>query len=359
MSRARVVLLVIAAVVVLFLAWLLNLLIDTGVFRSIEPAGPKPLLIVEGLVGGGEDVVFREGGREAFVSSADFRDPAKQGKLYLVDVDTGSLRDVTPTLDFTLRPHGLDLWRRPGEERLFVVNHGKGSVFPATADNAESIEHTIEVFDVAADGTLSHSETIRGEAIVSPNDVAAAGEREIYFTNDHTTPPGLLRTLVDYLRIPRANVVHWDGDGFQVVLDGLLYANGIAASSDGESVFVSETTGGRVSWLSRTPDGRLEHVSVADDLMGVDNISIGPSGDLWVALHPKLLAFTAHAASPESRSPSQILHLTPKRDTAWGVEEIYLNDGAPISGASVAATNGQKILVGTVFEHELLVLPLP
>lgn len=359
MSRARLVLAIVAIVVVLFLVWLLDLLIDTGVFRSIEPSGPEPQRVVGGLAGGGEDVTFRGNARELFVSSADFRDPSKPGKLYLLDLDTGDLRDVTPALDFPLRPHGIDLWRGDGQERLFVVNHRQGSGFPGEPDRDVPTEQTIEIFDVAAGGTLSHSETVRGDALVSPNDVAAAGPRELYVTNDHTEPPSFWRTLTDYLRLPGSNVVHWDGDGFEVVLDELLYANGVAVSSDGRSVFVAETTGARVHWLSRTAEGRLEPVSVAEDLMGVDNISIGPAGDLWVAAHPKLLAFTAHAADPASRSPSQILHLTPKEEEAWGVQQIYMNDGDPISGASVAATNGRQVVVGSVFEHELLVLPTP
>lgn len=358
MSRARLVLAAVAIVVVLFLVWLLDLLVDVGVFRSIVPSGPEPQRVVAGLVGGGEDVTFRANGRQLFVSSADFRDLSKPGKLYLFDLDTGDLRDVTPAVDFTLRPHGIDLWRGDGQERLFVVNHHQGSGFLGEPDRDAPAEQTIEIFDVAADGTLSHSETVRGDALVSPNDVAAAGPRELYVTNDHTEPPSFWRTLTDYLRLPGANVVHWDGSSFEVVLDGLLYANGVAVSPDGKSVFVAETTGAQVHWLTRMADGRLEPVSVAGDLVGVDNISIGPAGDLWVAAHPKLLAFTAHAADPASRSPSQVLRLTPEEDETWGVQEFYLNDGDPLSGASVAATNGRQVVVGSVYEHELLVLPI-
>ncbi len=311
--------------------------------------------MITGFAGGTEDVVFRHGGREVFVSSADFREPARGGHIYRVDVteDTPPV-DVTPKLDFPFLPHGIDLYlAADGSERLFVVNHRGGSGFTqATHADVSHVEHTVEAFDVTADGGLRFVATYRGPELVSPNDVAAVGPDRFYVTNDHGYGPGLPRKFEDWLRLPAGNVVYYDGKGFREVYGGTRYANGVKATPDGKTVYVAETTGGVLHRFSRdTSTGALTEASRVEGWIGLDNISLDADGSAWTSGHPKLLAFLSHAKHPEKRSPSQVLHFGPS------AEEFYLNDGNPLSGSSVAATNGKVVVVGAVYEGKLLLLP--
>ena len=333
-------------------------LAEAGVFRTVEDRGPAVAATVSGFDGGTEDAAFRAESAELYVSSGDFRDPSNGGRIYLVDTANpqAAPRDVTPELEFPFLPHGLDLWRAPeGNERLFVVNHRAGSGF-GDGTQAQTQSHTVEIFDVGADGTLVHLRSVEDPAFIAPNDVAAAGAEQFYVTNDHGSGPGLARHLEDWLGLPFGNVVYFDGEEVAEVLDGLTYPNGVAISDDGTEVYVAETTGGRLHVLQRDPtSGSLRASWTSEHLTGLDNIDVAPDGSLWIGAHPKLLEFLGHAEDPTKHSPSQVLHATRAGD-GWSVEEHWLDDGDRLSGSSVAASNGERVVVGAVFLPRLLIL---
>lgn len=351
MKRTLAILGIVVAVVA---AWVVYTLSAAGAFRSIDPHGPQPH-VVTGFEGGSEDLVFRPGGAQFFVSSATFDDPSVPGHIYLVDVATEKVRDVTPALDFDFNPHGIGLFSDGSTERLFVVNHRGGSGFTPAAGGVTKMVHAVEVFDVAADGSIVHVKSHTHEALVSPNDVSPVDAERFYVTNDHGFGPGFRRTLEDWLRIPVGNVVYWDGEAFIEVWGGTRYANGIVVEPGGETVYMAETTGGILHALRREPTtGKLFRITEDEEYMGLDNLSIGPDGAIWAAAHPKLLDFTAHAEDQTERSPSQVIRFEFDGER-FSSEEVYLNDGDPMSGSSIAATNGEVVVVGAVFESKLLV----
>ena len=83
---------------------------------------------------------------------------------------------------------------------------------------------------------------------------------------------------------------------------------------------------------------------------GPDNIEIDEHGDLWIGSHPKLLRIEAHRDDSTTLSPSQVLHVTPDGK----VDEVYLDDGSTISGSSVAAVRGNRLLIGEIFDEGFL-----
>ncbi len=352
-------LLVIAGLALVVVAgFVLFALFRGGAFLTVAPHGPAPLRVVTGFPGGTEDLVIRPGGTDALVSSANFRDPTVKGGIFLVDIAAGTSRDVTPALDFEFQPHGIDLWVGPdGAQRLFVVNHRGGSGFTSVAGDVVA-KHVIEVFDVAADGALTYVRSYESLLLNSPNDVAASGAQTFYATNDHRFGPGFARTLEDYLQLGLGNVVYFDGSAFREVHTGTKYANGIAVTADGTSVYLAETIGGRVTKFARDGStGALTLVTQTGWVSGLDNLSIDTDGSVWVGAHPKLLAFVAHAADPSNkRSPSQVLRFEFGAPGEWSSQEIYVNDGTPISGTSAAIPGDGVILLGAVMESKVVVL---
>jgi len=62
--------------------------------------------------------------------------------------------------------------------------------------------------------------------------------------------------------------------------------------------------------------------------------------------------------SGKTRAPAQVLRLKASGDTLEA-EEVFLDDGRQTAGSSVAAVSGKWMLVGPVFEPELLRCELP
>jgi len=87
---------------------------------------------------------------------------------------------------------------------------------------------------------------------------------------------------------------------------------------------------------------------------GVDNIELDSDGGLWIGAHPQLFKMLQHARNPSKLSPSQVLHLTPRSEGGFDIEEVYLNKGEEISASSVAAVDNQRMLIGAVFDPKFL-----
>jgi sugar lactone lactonase YvrE len=69
--------------------------------------------------------------------------------------------------------------------------------------------------------------------LFSVNDVLATGEDSFYFTNMASQRHPILNALELILLLPFGNVVYYDGDVYQSVVDGLTSPNGMAMSLDG------------------------------------------------------------------------------------------------------------------------------
>jgi arylesterase/paraoxonase len=138
------------------------------------------------------------------------------------------------------------------------------------------------------------------------------------------------------------------------VISGLRFANGLALSEDKKSLYVAETTAGRVARYKQG-ETRLDWVldERLDVHLGVDNFEWDQQGYLLNAGHPKLFAFKAHQKDSEALSPSQVIRINVKTEPMT-YETVYLNDGDALSGASGAAQWQNTLLIGSVFESHFL-----
>jgi arylesterase/paraoxonase len=332
---------------VLVAGWVVYLYWVAGQFKTIEPHFSGKCKAVAGVVGP-EDITIHPKTGVAFVSACDWRALQQGGPgggaIYGYDLNavTTDPVNLTPDADRDFRPLGISLFvGEAGQDVLFVVNHQGG-------------EHRIEVFDLK-EGELMHRQTLTSPMLVSPNDIVAIAPDRFYVTNDHRYPSGWKRTLEDYLRLRRSNVVFYDGSEFVQAASGIGYANGINVSPDGRLLYVCSITEGSLHVYDRDPEsGRLAHREEIDLDTGVDNIEVEPDGDLWIGAHPQLLTTAKHFEDPRTPSPSQVLHLTPQAGGGYDVEEVYLDTGEEISGSSVAAVRGNRLLIGAILESKFL-----
>ena len=327
--------------------WVTHLLWSAGQFKTIEPHFAGNCLPIAGVVGA-EDITIHPGTGVAYISVCDRRALAAgqggRGGIYAYDLKMNRPVPVKltagPGPDF--QPHGISLFVDPGgRDALFVINHSGGT-------------HKVEVYDLGPEG-LTHRKSVSNPALVSPNDLVAVARDRFYASNDHHFTGGLMKTLEDYLKLPVANVVYYDGKGFREAATGIGYPNGINVSPDGRQLYVVGTTQMILNIYDRDLSSGLLTFkeSIAFDT-GLDNIEIGPAGELWIGAHPQLLKFVAHSKDPGKLSPSQVLRIKLNADGQHRIDEVYLGNGKALSGSSVGAVYDNRLLIGSVFEEKFL-----
>ena len=338
-------------VVVSVLTW--RFLSAAGYFTGIRQEIAADCRAID-AVPGPEDIAIDHERGFAYVSSYDRRavmsgapgTDGVRGGIYLIDLNAPAtdwaLLPVTAPEPQDFRPHGISLYVAPdGARHLFAVNH------PAAGPE------TVEIFDVAEDGSLSHARSVTSDAFISLNDVVGVGPERFYATNDHGSTNGFTNTVTDFLLLRNSTVVYFDGDEAQPVADTILYANGINMSPDGDTIYVASALGMSLYIYDR--DKETGALTGRDNVRlgtGIDNIDVQPDGTLLIGAHPDIIAFMSHASDAAEPSPSQVVRIDPAEKKAG---TIYLNLGEEISGISVAAGYGDKMLLGQVFQPEVLV----
>lgn len=331
-------------------------MILAGVFDEVRPVPRvcKTLTDVTGV----EDIAVDSKDGLVFLSATDRRaiaqgKPSKADGIYtaaLAHPESGFKRlDGAPDL---FHPHGISLYRAPdGSLTLMAVNH-------MTPERS-----AVDVFEVdTANGAARLKETgdIQGDKLIHPNDVAAVGKDQFYVTNDHGSRTELGMTLENYLTLPRANVLFFDGMIFREAATGLVFANGINVSPDGNHVYVAESTARRVQTFKRDPfTGRLTPENAFAFPSGPDNIDVGDKGDLWIAGHPKMFDLVTYASDPSKPSPTEIFHVRVAGGIPQSAEPIYVNPGREIGAGSVGAQAGKNIFIGSIFDPKILECALP
>ena len=337
----------IAILVLLVLVYfVVNTMIEAGVFISIENQSDIKNTQIYNNMPGPEDLDIDAENGLLFISSTD-RWNLRTGKqtndgIYLLNLSKDTMPyKLQTTFTGEFHPHGISFLKKDESDYLFVINHNQqGS--------------SVELFRFSND-TLFHLVSFENDMMCCPNDLVAVDTDQFYVTNDHGYKEGIMRTMEDYLRLPKSYLLYFDGRSFSKVYEGLNYANGVNVSPNGKTIYVTETTGRKISVLDRDiSTGELQLRFTKDLETGLDNITVDSDGNLWIAAHPKLFDFVGHSKDPEKKSPSQVLKLTPNGEDDFRVTEVYLNDGEELSGSSTALNYNKQVFIGVVFENRLL-----
>lgn len=325
----------------------------SGAFAKLETRLVDKCTRVD-VAPGTEDVTIDPDLKVAFISAADrrgwYNGDGSEGVnplngVYALALDgSNAVRRVSPAMDDFL-PHGISLWKGPdGTKRLFVVNHpSKGGEF-------------IELFDVGADGTLDHIDTISFPDLRSPNDVVGVGPRQFYATNDVRFEGGPLGAIEAYLALPITDLVYFDGENGSVAAGGLAYANGVNRSPDGAAIYVAELLARRISVYDRDPEtGALKLSRRIGVNTAPDNIEVSRDGALWIAGHSRIFDFIDHASNPEATAPSHVIRLNPRNRNA---SNVLVSVNGEINASSVGAVWDNTLVVGAVFDGHVMVCPM-
>lgn len=293
-------------------------------------------------------------GRRLIFSSQDRRakdennENKYQGNIYYLKTNNGEIKKLTivDRDDYPFHPHGIDYIKKGNTGFLYVVNH------------ALSDQHSIEKFRVAKK-KLHFVKRYRSDLLIHPNDLVATQEGFVYITNDRKYT-SFIGYLGDLFRFAWSNVVVLDTKTgvFEVVAEGIAYANGIAVDQnhlyvaglrdDSIHVYNRDRTTGKVF-------GKASQIYIGS---GVDNLLWERNGVLNVAAHPDIFAFIDHVESDKNHSPSEVYRIILDFNGKHKVERIFADDGKLIDASSTGLVLKKKLYVSGVFDPEIVVCRL-
>ena len=321
-------------------------LLQAGYFTSIKNTSSEEIRKVKDIWGP-EDIEWDRENNLLYISATNWRKVRKgmsdsQNGVYTLN--SNDLKSIPKKMgsNFTgeFNPHGISLFKKEGRNYIYVVNHtSKGS--------------SVELFEIEG-LQLNHLRSYRDELMFSPNDVVGDEIDQFYVTNDHGNRSGRGKMIENYLRMPYSYLLYYNGSVFRKVHQGLVYANGVQLSKDGQQIYLSHTVGRELLVLDRNrTSGELKLNQTIHLSSGGDNIDVDDQGNIWIAAHPKLMKFMQHAKKTESLSPSQVFKVY-KENGKYVSRKVYENDGSQISGSSVAVVKADTMFIGCVFENNIL-----
>lgn len=170
------------------------------------------------------------------------------------------------------------LWKQDGCGPTAVLPLGDADLIVPCYDNGTVVRITRDGKTVA-----TYDKDTTGAALVGPNDITSDSKGGLYVTASGPWESGPIV----------GKVYHMKADGsLTAVADDIHYANGVALSSDGKRLFVSESEAGRIISFAVGDDFSLSdrrlfaRVGVVDEKSGIgaypDGIKVGPEGNLWI-----------------------------------------------------------------------------
>ncbi|CAG8559713.1 6424_t:CDS:2, partial [Scutellospora calospora] len=255
-----------------------------------------------------------------------------------------TLKNFADEEDFSL--HGFGMYEDPTEPDnlyFFLINHKRtGSVI-------ELFKHKINSFE------LYHLKTFKHDLIHSPNSVAPVSKDEFYATNDRYYRLSWKLQFEIKTRRRWSNVVFHSSktNTTEIVVDRLIFANGIDVNWDYSRVFIATTGTGELLIYERKPDNKLKLLDAVNVEYSIDNVNVDPvTGEIYLAVAYSATEFHSCLSGSKDIKPSfsvfKISNNTGE-DKFYGVkyakEKIFEDDGTLFHAISVAAgDSGRKVL---------------
>ena len=87
-----------------------------------------------------------------------------------------------------------------------------------------------------------------------------------------------------------------------------------------------------------------------------DNIDVAADGALWVTAHANATALVQQFADPKKVAPTQVFRIPAGSMKAT---QVFYNKGDMLSAGSVAATLGDKMLLGSITDKKVMLCKTP
>lgn len=234
-------------------------------------------------------------------------------------------------------PRGLALFRSDDGSLVLMA-----IVRPADDDAA------IETFDVHLANhkvVLAQRSRITGGLLSDPTAVTAVSPDQFYVTNASTSTTSLGRFLEAFARVPRGNVVFFDGTVFRPVVNGFNGASGIEVSADLSHVYVGTGLGRTLYAFERNPfSGGLKEQGELQVGVAIEAVRRDGSGDLWIAGHPDSMEMPGVTRKIRA---SEIFRVPLREGVPQAADLVYSDPGTAFSAAGVGVMTGGSLLIGS------------
>lgn len=329
--RALIVLVIVAIV-----SATARLLWANGEFSSMTPGYGgvcKPVATLAGV----QDMEAANG--MVFVSVAGKTPSAGDGIYAMPAVGGAPTKLEGGPKDF--HPRGLGLYRTPDGKGLFLFAVNRHAAGRFSIDS-------FEVTDPATTPKLVAQGTVEGGLMINPQDVAAVSPTSFYVANGTAGKNPVIHWLQTYGVISGGDVLWFNGMSFREAVDGLYGTRSILVA--GNRVIVGGLLSHSLSSFAREEfSGNLSDEQDINLPAGPQMLSRDSVGDIWAAGHANL--FDWRSAGPGKPATSQVFHVGLADKS---VQQVYGNSGAEISGASVALSLGNRLLIGSPLDGKLL-----
>ncbi|CAG8447824.1 13061_t:CDS:2 [Dentiscutata heterogama] len=271
-----------------------------------------------------------------------------RGTFYVYNIKTDKLtplilKNFADEEDFIL--HGFGIYESPIEPDnlyFFIINHKRtGSVI-------ELFEHKINTFE------LNHLKTFKHDLIYSPNNVVPVSKDEFYITNDFYSQSYWKIQFEMLARLRWSNVVFHSSKAntTEIVVDGLIVANGINVNWDYSRIFIGTSGTGELLIYERKPDSKLKMLDTINVEHLVDNVNVDPvTGEIYLAVAhngPELFLYASGLTCLSKKPSFGVIKISnnTKEDKFYGIkyakEKIFEDDGTFFHSLSVAAGDSRR-----------------
>lgn len=335
----RMTLIMVVVAVVVFAG---RILWANGLFSSV-PTGFLGACEVLAGVPGVQDIEIVHG--IAFISASSARGASDADGIYALPLAGGKLTRLAGAPgDF--HPRGISTFRSPDGSGVFLLAVNRRSTGRFSIDS-------FEVANAKTAPALVAQGTIAGGLLTDPQDVAAAGPGAFYVSNNSFKQP-LLRRLAGLGVIPGSEILYFNGMLFRTVVEDIYGARGLLLTPDDHLLVASLTTRslksfGREPVTGNLTEGKSLTLDAAPDRITLDN-----RGEVWVGGHANLFHWRDFGADKGARAPSQLFRVSLSNGEPQEAAQVYGNDGQEIAGASVGATLGKRLLIGSSLDDRLL-----
>ncbi|CAF0762090.1 unnamed protein product [Adineta ricciae] len=353
--------------VVLPLAFIVKLLLDTGTFRHIETKGLTQCQLMVPPNGEGQafedfaidyekGVAYMPGDNRVWwhTLNISLASQSKRGKMFRLDLEseTFSQYELVNYPYEHFHPLGIGLLKRQNNQ-LFLTNY-------RVVDG--EVVGTVEIFKTSASNEkqVKWIDSVVHPLFTMPDDVLPIDENTFYVSNvyhyraDKSPYLHLFETLgrrpwTDVLLCSKTN--EWQ---CKIIIDSMATSNGIAASLDFQTVFIAFTADKSIRvYKYNSENNLLTYTQSLYVEFFPDNLIVNDKDELIVAGHPKPLVFVQHEKDHHVRSPSEIvIFRNPTSNSTC--ESLLLTNGEILSASTVGATYKHKLLVGALCDHGIL-----
>jgi len=316
---------------------------------------------------GAEDLDFDPATGTIFLSAYDRRAVDReieegkvttQGGIYTISLSDIHQTGVLPVHDISrdfkeagneFRPHGFDVSRYGGENRVFVINR----LYPEALEG--EMVPVIEIFQ-GFERQTSHSTTLNmsnwlsyeGKQVCDPYDVYFSG-RSLTITN-YSKSCEQVDENVEFDEVHGFYFVESEDFGVKIV-SGNVLPNGVTGIEDFYSA-IAVTLEKEI--FIEGSENRIGLFKVIDLEIAPDNLTLDGNRNLYVAGFPNLLDYYFYMSElfGVEKSPSVAYRIAPE---SYEQTLLFKDDGALISGATVALRAGDYLIMGSAWDDNIAI----